>query len=313
MLKNMPTPLGETGVIHVTLLVDAVAQEVANKLYDWIRPNRKTIPLGQATAMLLDEQARAVVAFKGAGCTVNVRTTVYPGFNDEHIEEIAGVMAGRGAEKMILVPYTPSANLEKKMLSAPSAEVMQRLLQQAAEHIDTSLLEEKEKGVGTCYSSRLDACESIADRLPKATKMRPNVAVVSSNGMEVDLHLGQAYQVLVYGPSEDGPTCLLGARPVPEPGGGSSRWEQLAESLHDCFAILAASAGESPRRILGSRGITVLITENEIEGTVDVLYGGGKKGKKIDKRQFSILDGLVKSRNSSFFVIPAKAGMTNFQ
>jgi nitrogen fixation protein NifB len=30
---------------------------------------------------------------------------------------------------------------------------------------------------------------------------------------------------------------------------------------------------------LNRRGVTVLVTEGEIEGTVDVLYGGGKKGK----------------------------------
>jgi nitrogen fixation protein NifB len=44
--------------------------------------------------------------------------------------------------------------------------------------------------------------------------------------------------------------------------------------------ILAASAGETPRRILAEAGIKVLITQDNIEGTVDVLYGGGKKGKK---------------------------------
>jgi nitrogen fixation protein NifB len=94
--------------------------------------------------------------------------------------------------------------------------------------------------------------------------------------MEVDLHLGQAYQVLIYGPREDGLACLLETRPAPEPG-SSDRWEELAERLPDCFAILAASAGERPRNILGDHGITILITDGEIESTVDMLYGGGKK------------------------------------
>ena len=85
---------------------------------------------------------------------------------------------------------------------------------------------------------------------------------------------------MIYGPREDGLACLLGTRPVPETGAGISRWQELAASLHDCFAILAASAGESPRRILAEQGITVLITENEIEGTIDVLYHGIKKRKK---------------------------------
>jgi nitrogen fixation protein NifB len=34
---------------------------------------------------------------------------------------------------------------------------------------------------------------------------------------------------------------------------------------------------------LSRKGLSVLITDGEIEGTVDVLYGGGKKGKKNRK------------------------------
>lgn len=273
--------LAESGVQSVTLLVDAVEQKVADKLYAWIRPGRKTIPLSQATAMLMDEQTRAVKAFRKAGCAVSVRSTVYPGFNDEHIEEIARAMAVLGVEAMTLVPYKIVASREEQLLTPPSQETMQHLQQMAAQYLNVFLAAEKENRIGVDCSSLHGACKSIAMLQPGPTKTRPNVAVVSSNGMEVDLHLGQAYQVLIYGPREDGLTCLLGTRPVAEPGSGSSRWEELAASLQDCFAILAASAGESPRRILGEHGITALITDNEIEGTVDRLYGGGKKKKKF--------------------------------
>jgi len=129
--------------------------------------------------------------------------------------------------------------------------------------------------------SSVSAQCTIADPLiTRPTKERPNVAVASLTGMDVDLHLGQAYQFLVYGPREDGLTCLLSTRPAPEPGGGDSRWHKLAESLGDCFSLLASGAGNKPRSILAEAGITVLVTEDEIEGTVDVLYGGGKKKKK---------------------------------
>ena len=115
--------------------------------------------------------------------------------------------------------------------------------------------------------------------LPKPTRERSRVAVASATGMDVDLHLGQAKTLLIYGPREDGLACLLETRQAPDPGSGESRWEQLADTLHDCFALLAASAGQRPREILGNRGIRVILTEENIEGTVDVLYGGGKKGQ----------------------------------
>ncbi len=119
--------------------------------------------------------------------------------------------------------------------------------------------------------------------LPKPTKERPNVAVASSNGIEVDLHLGQAIKFIIYGPRGDGLACLLEVRDAPEPGQGGARWAELAKVLPDCFVLLAASAGETPRRALAEAGIKVLITEENIEGTVDVLYGGGKKKKKKKK------------------------------
>ncbi|OGR05024.1 MAG: hypothetical protein A2520_11115 [Deltaproteobacteria bacterium RIFOXYD12_FULL_53_23] len=97
--------------------------------------------------------------------------------------------------------------------------------------------------------------------------------------MDIDLHLGQAIKGLIYGPREDGLACLLEARDLPEPGNGDNRWLELSEILKDCFALLATSAGQRPREILSSYGLTVLLLEDNVEGAVDVLYGGGKKGK----------------------------------
>ena len=130
---------------------------------------------------------------------------------------------------------------------------------------------------GTGSTCGCSAAPSVLTGLPKPSAERPRVAVVSATGMDVDLHLGQAKTILIYGPREDGLACLLETRQAPEAGSGESRWEQLADTLHDCFALLAASAGQKPREVLGSRGIRVLLTEDTIEGTVDVLYGGGKK------------------------------------
>jgi len=121
--------------------------------------------------------------------------------------------------------------------------------------------------------------------LPKPSGARVNVAVASSGGMEVDLHLGQAIKFLIFGPREgDGLPSLLGLRDAPDaaqPGGGDTRWHSLAETLADCFAVIAASAGTRPREVLAQAGITVLTAETDIQGAVDLLFGGGKKnGKK---------------------------------
>lgn len=271
--------LSDIGLSHVTLLVDAVSVEVAERLYAWIRPATKTVPLKEAAGILIREQADAVTALSKAGITVKVNTTVYPGINAGHVEEIASTMAGLGAAIMAVCPHCPG-NEAQTDLGPTDAELLATVRDHAARHMELMPAWDEcgEDMVGT---EKMGPDVVPAAVLPKPTKERPNVAVVSSNGMEVDLHLGHAVKVLVYGPREDGLNCLLETRHAPEPGGGARRWEKLARVLDDCFVLLAASAGEKPKEVLARKGIAVLVTDQEIEGTVDALYGGGKKkGKK---------------------------------
>jgi nitrogen fixation protein NifB len=271
--------LVQAGVSSVTLLVDGVDLEVVKKLYAWIRPGTKTVPLFTAAGMLLEEQRKTIAAFLQAGCKVQVRTTIYPGYNDAHVEEIARSMAALGVTAMSVTPFDPAEEGEE-MLERPSHELMAGIRDQVANHLTVVAVPEKIQPERAADGS---CCSAAASTLPKPGTDRPNVAVVSSNGIEVDLHLGHAVTVLIYGPREDGLVCLLGTRTLPEPGTGASRWEVLADTLKDCFVLLAASAGESPRKTLRNHGISVLITEDNIEGSVEVLYGGGKKGKKCRK------------------------------
>lgn len=120
-------------------------------------------------------------------------------------------------------------------------------------------------------SSRRDSGE-----LPTPTPDRPNLAVASSTGREVDLHLGEAAFLLVFGPRGDGSCGLLGTRPVPESGGGRNRWLELAATLDDCFALLVADAGDSPRRVLAERQIPVVNGEGGVAGLVEIIFGGNK-------------------------------------
>lgn len=263
--------LADHGVSHLTLLMDAVEAGVVQRLYRWIRPARKTIPLDQAAGILLSEQASCLAACARSGLPVTVRTTVYPGINDHQVEEIARHAAALGAAAMIILPGLPVSDGEDT-IPAPDLELMRAVRALAAKHLP--VLEVR----AGAEAETVPATPPSAV-LPMPSRERANVAVVSASGMEVDLHLGQATRVMIYGPREDGLISLLGTRVMPEAGGGSSRWQRLAKMLPDCFALLAASAGDNPRAILRDCGIAVLITEGEIEGTVDVLYGGGKQSK----------------------------------
>jgi len=263
----------EHGVARVTLLLDAVSPEAIKKMYTWIRPGKRSIPLAEGAAILIEEQAKGIAACKAAGIPVCIRTTVYAGINEQEVEEIASLAVALGAESISLLPGRGWLDPEVK-LPPFAPEVMAALTRKVA-GLMTVVCPPEEAIPGEAVPKSGKG----GPGLPKPTAARPNVAVLSANGMDIDLHLGQAIKALIYGPREDGLACLLEARELPEPGDGDNRWLNLSEILKDCFALLATSAGQRPREILSSHGLTVLLLEDNVEGAVDMLYGGGKKGK----------------------------------
>ncbi|MHB8148727.1 MAG: dinitrogenase iron-molybdenum cofactor biosynthesis protein [Desulfobulbia bacterium] len=265
--------LAEQGVARVTLLLDAVTPQTVKKIYTWIRPGKRNTPLAEAAEILIEAQANGIAACKAAGIAVSIQTSVYGGVNDQEVEEIARQGSVLGAESMSLLSGKGWLNKEEK-LPLVSEDTMAALAKKAAQHISVVCLPEQAPP-----GESMPSVDEGGMIVPKPTTARPNVAVLSANGMDIDLHLGQAIKALIYGPREDGLACLLETRDLPEPGSGDNRWEQVAEILKDCFVLLAASAGQKPRDILGGHGLTVLLLEDNVEGSVDVLYGGGKKGK----------------------------------
>jgi len=279
--------LAAAGLSKVTVLVDAVDPGLVAQIYAWIRPGKRTIPLPEAAILLVDAQAAALRAFREAGLLVCVRMTVHPGINEGHVEDVANIVAALGADLLDLascraVSAAPAAPPETgcapsecatcgtastcaSKAPAPQPEMpesaplpalapgrLELLRQQAARHIslvpnDDPCSEDivwmEHAGAGALLSAENPG-------LPKPSGARVNVAVASSGGMEVDLHLGQALAFLIFGPREgDGLPSLLGLRKAPDaaqPGGGDARWLALAETLPDCFAVLVASAGARP-------------------------------------------------------------------
>lgn len=260
--------LAELGVDYVELVTDGLDVAALEDIYLWIRPARKTLSLSQAGPILFDEQQKTIKACKEHGITVCGCITLYADSVEGEMADLTGSLKEMGVD-LVAINVHKSAGI--------GVEAVEGLKREAGDYLPVtdSLL------THCCGTPETGAATTASmDALPRPTGERPNVAVVSSSGMDVDLHLGHAVKILIYGPRGDGLPCLLEARDAPEPGGGKSRWTKLADVLSDCFVLLVASAGESPRRVLGEHGIRVLVVQDAIEGCVDVLYGGGKKRKK---------------------------------
>jgi len=263
--------LAKAGLGLVEILVDGIQAAVLEKIYAWIRPGLRTLPLGKAIKQLLDEQRFGVPALKFHGVEVVVHTTLYTGINLDHLAKISREMGELGADAIALSPYISVVGSEV-LLSAPDKGMVDTASAAATRYLPV---------VPPLLSDSCQQGEHPQQRdssAPEPTAERPFLAVVSSSGMDIDLHLGQAKRFLIYGPGEAGPVCLLGTRPAPAPGQGEERWKMAAATLTDCFVLLAEGAGEAPRRILAEHGLPVMLSTGGIDVTVDRLYGGGKKG-----------------------------------
>ena len=65
---------------------------------------------------------------------------------------------------------------------------------------------------------------------------------------------------------------LYDGRPAPEPGGGRSRWQNLAACLKDCRTVLCSGAGQSPTSVLNANGIEVIMMNGMIGEALDAVY-----------------------------------------
>ncbi|MCI5148402.1 MAG: radical SAM protein, partial [Candidatus Electrothrix sp. MAN1_4] len=93
---SLAQELADKHVTQVNLCVEAVDIDILKKIYSWIRPGKKTVPLSEVIPFLLQEQKEAITALKQAGINVNIYTTIYPGINDHHMNTLAETLVSWG-------------------------------------------------------------------------------------------------------------------------------------------------------------------------------------------------------------------------
>jgi nitrogen fixation protein NifB len=271
--------LARLEVSHVTLTVNAVHPEIGAKVYAWIRDGKRIYRGRTGAELLWSRQAEAIRALKRHGVTVKINTIIIPGVNEEHIPEIARQMAELGADIANCVPLYPVEGTPFASVVPPTGERVKALRTEVATHLH--IMEH-------CTRCRADAVGLLGEAMPARIELallqaaappspsgneRPCVAVATIEGMLVNQHLGEADRLAIFRPAEQG-FELVETRRTPPPGGGRARWSALADLLHDCRALLVASAGDAPRAVLAEQGIKMIFMEGLIEEGLEAVYRG---------------------------------------
>ena len=289
--------LAELKVSHVTVTVNAVDPQIGAQIYSWMRIGKRVLRAAEAAAILLERQLEAIRGLKARDILVKINSIIIPGINEEHIPEVARRMSELGVELFNCMPYYPNAGSAFEHLSEPDTHTVNAIRQAAGQHVRqmrhcTRCRSDAVGLLGEMPSRKLMAtlknCQHLEIREPNGRPVshRPYVAAASLEGVLVNQHLGEAFQVLIYG-EKDGRVGLIEARTTPEPGSAMGRWQELANILEDCRAILVSGVGPNPRKVLSDSGMEVIECEGVIEEAVKAVLAGESINHMAVRRPFA--------------------------
>jgi nitrogen fixation protein NifB len=276
--------LAQIGVSHVTITVNAIEPSVAEKIYAWVRCDKRVYHPSEGVKILLGRQMEAIRHLKERGIMVKVNSIIIPGINDAHIPDVARKMGEMQVDILNCLPYYPNQGSAFENVPEPSKDMVAKIRAEAGKYI---------RQMHHCTRCRADAVGLLGDSMPpellkalkaceampeppsvKTDNIRSYVAVASREGVLVNQHLGEADRLLIYG-EKDGAVSLIETRDTPESGGGMKRWEDLSASISDCGLLLVSGIGDNPRQVLSRNGINVVEIEGMIEDALQTIYAGG--------------------------------------
>lgn len=288
--------LAQLKVSHVTVTMTAIDPKIGAKIYAWVRDGKRPLRGEAGAGLLITRQLDAIAELKARGLVVKVNSILVPGINENHIPEIARLVANLGVDIMNVMPLAHVDDAAFADITPPDALMTARTRIASGLHLPQ---------MSHCARCRADAAGLINEpmtsdkiktleyysTLPANTgedlSQRPCVAVATLEGVLVNQHLGEADQILIFqeNPSQAGAFSLKEIRRAPAKGGGEERWTELANTLSDCRAFLVLAAGQSPVRALGNAGVRVIEMEGLIEEGLRAIYSNQPIPAAM-KRQF---------------------------
>ncbi len=272
----------ELGVSHVTITISAVDPKIGAKIYSWVKDGKVVYRGEQGAKVLLDRQLAAIKGLKERGIVVKVNSIVIPGVNENHITEVARVTAALGADIQNMIPIKPTAETPFAKVSEPGHEIIGPLRKEAGKIIEqmTHCKRCRADAVGLLGD---DKSASLCGTLQACSKLkpieldtpRPYVAIASREGMLINQHLGEAKSFYIWGETPSGSFELIEKRTAPKAGCGPQRWADLAATLNDCRAVMAAAIGETPQMLLEENGVKPYIVSGFIEDGLNAVYKDG--------------------------------------
>jgi nitrogen fixation protein NifB len=151
-LSDRLEDLVKSGVRSLTITINAVMPETAEKIYSWVLYRGRRYTGRDAAECLLCNQWRGLRNAIDAGLIAKVNSVLIPGVNDGEIPLIAWLAGGKGADLMNIMPLIPQAEFE--YFQRPSREMINSTREKCIQYIPQ---------MTHCKQCRADACGILGE------------------------------------------------------------------------------------------------------------------------------------------------------
>jgi nitrogen fixation protein NifB len=147
MLPERADELAEAGVSALTVTINAVAPDIAERVVSYIDFDGRRMTGREMGETLISRQLDGLSKAARTGVAIKVNAVLIPGINDRHVEDIAIAASRCGAERFNIIPLIPQH--EFSHIEPPDCETLQRVRSAAERHIEV---------FRHCLHCRADAC-----------------------------------------------------------------------------------------------------------------------------------------------------------
>ncbi len=133
LLTDRLEELMKCGVKSLTITMNAVTPETAEKIYSWVYYRGRRLTGKEAAECLVCNQTRGLRNAIDAGFIVKVNSVFIPGVNDAELSLVAWLAGMRGAEIMNVLPLIPQADFRD--VQRPSREIVDRVRDECRRHV----------------------------------------------------------------------------------------------------------------------------------------------------------------------------------
>jgi nitrogen fixation protein NifB len=151
-LNDRLEDLVKCGVRSLTITINAVMPETAEKIYSWVSYHGRRYTGMDAAECLLCNQWRGLRNAIDAGLIIKINSILIPGVNDAEIPLIAWLAGGKGADIMNIMPLIPQA--EFGHIERPTRDRLHEKRQECVKYIPQ---------MTHCRQCRADACGILGE------------------------------------------------------------------------------------------------------------------------------------------------------